>query len=46
MAFKPKKGKINGTKKNDKIIWSNSEPWKKRLIVNAGSGRDIIDFIR
>ena len=44
-SFKPnKKGVVQGTKKKDKIVWSNSKEWKKALTVNALAGNDTIDF--
>ncbi len=43
-AIKPKKGKVTGTKKNDKITWVSSKDWKKALTVNAGAGNDVINF--
>ena len=45
VSFKPnKKGVVQGTKKNDKIVWQNSKEWKKALTVNALAGNDTIDF--
>ena len=44
MALTPKKKKISGTKKKDKIVWQNKKPWKSALTVNANSGNDSIDF--
>ena len=44
-AIKPnKKGIVQGTKKNDKIVWQNSKEWQKALTVNALAGNDTIDF--
>ena len=42
--FTPKKNKVTGTKKKDKIVWQNKKAWKKALTVNAGAGNDTIDF--
>ena len=42
--FTPKKNKVTGTKKKDKIVWQNKKAWKKALTVNAGKGNDTIDF--
>ena len=42
--FTPKKKKITGTKKNDKITWVNKSGWKSALTVNAGNGNDVINF--
>lgn len=44
MAIKPKGNKVNGTKKNDKINWSNTKPWKKSLTVYGLNGNDTIYF--
>ncbi len=44
MAIKPKKNKVTGTKKADKITWLSTKDWKKALTVNAGKGNDVIDF--
>ena len=44
-SFKPdKKGKVKGTAKADKIIWTTSKDWAKAVTVNAGAGNDIINF--
>ncbi len=42
--FTPKKGKITGTKKTDKITWANLKAWRRALTVNAGAGNDVINF--
>ena len=44
MAIKPKGKKVTGTKKADKIKWTNSDAWEKALTVKAGAGNDIINF--
>ena len=44
MAIKPKGKKVTGTKKKDKITWTNSKPWKTNLTVKAGAGDDVINF--
>ena len=44
MAIKPKGKKVTGTKKKDKITWTNSKPWKTNLTVKAGAGNDVINF--
>ena len=42
--FVPKKNKVTGTKKKDKIVSTGKGIWKKALTVNAGKGNDVINF--
>ena len=42
--FVPKKNKVTGTKKKDKITWIDSKAWNKALTVKAGASNDIINF--
>ncbi|MBR6098892.1 hypothetical protein IKP85_04025 [bacterium] len=44
--FTPKKNKVTGTKKKDKIVWQNKSAWKRNLTVDAGLKNDTIDFTK